>query len=65
MYNPNDYKMILNNIYIFKSYEKNTKINFVYLKRFMKYYFDDFELFIKLIGDLDDSSMTSYNKHIE
>lgn len=59
MYNPNDYKMILNNIYIFKSYEKNTKINFVYLKRFMKYYFDDFELFIKLIGDLDDSSMTS------
>lgn len=59
MYNPNDYKMILNNIYIFKSYEKNTKINFVYLKRFIKYYFDDFELFIKLIGDLDDSSMTS------
>lgn len=59
MYNPNDYKMILNNIYIFKSYEKNTKINFVYLKRFMKYYFDDFELFIKLIGDFDDSSMTS------
>lgn len=31
----------------------------------MKYYFDDFELFIKLIGDFDDSSMTSYNKHIE
>lgn len=47
--------------YCFKSfgYEKNIEMNFVfvYLKRFMKYYFDDFELFIKLIGDLDDSSM--------
>lgn len=40
-------------------YEKNIEINFVYvyLKWFMKYYFDDFELFIKLIGDLDNSSM--------
>lgn len=40
-------------------YEKNIEINFVYvyLKWFMKYYFDDFELFIKLIEDLDNSSM--------
>lgn len=40
-------------------YEENIEINFVYvyLKWFMKYYFDDFELFIKLIGDLDNSSM--------
>lgn len=32
----------------------------------MKYYFDEFELFIKLIGDLDDSLIivSVYNKHI-
>lgn len=29
----------------------------IFKKIFMKYYFDDFELFIKLIGDLDDSLM--------
>lgn len=39
----------------------------IFKKIFMKYYFDEFELFIKLIGDLDDSLMivSVYNKHIK